>query len=851
MTDLKSFVQIPPRPNVRNRPTHHFSNSNGKVSNDVSSSTMAQQASPSIRFGSVRLLQDAPLGRGAYGQVWKATLGELPCAAKLLHPILMDPTNRALFEQECRFLSEIRHPNVVQYLGVAHDPVTGLPILLMELMDDSLTHFLEQSEQRLPYHVQVNISHDIALALAFLHETRILHRDLSSNNVLLISVGASIRAKVNDFTVNKLTELNLRMTGLTKCPGTPAYMSPEALSDPPVYTEKLDCFQAGVLMIQTITRKFPDPGPAMTRVRDARFPTGWVNVPVPEAERRHNHLSLIPRTHPILPIATDCLKDTDTERLSAQQICHRLSALKEAPQYGQSLEARGGERDGEVQERELLIQQLRQENEEREREVREKEGEIRNLQDELQRTEEEKQRLSRRLDLTNVQIQQTLERRRQVEDQLRDEIHQLRESNTRVLQEKDATIRQNEEKEREVKEKEGEIGNLRDELQRKDATICQLQQSQQFASYTSQVSGPGLQSATANHPTHVLVELTDSSGRLCSLQQNVTAELQAQGKSPAISAAVAVIFPSGYEVSYTAVSRGQHKLHIRVNGREINGSPFTMTVYPDPTQLGHPVRVVTGMNKPYDIAFNSRGEMIVTENGAHKVSVFDIRGKRVRTFGSRGKRPEQMQYPAGIAVDDVDNIYVGNMYKLQKFTSRGKLIKCVGQEGSKEGEFDVIRGLTVHREQVYVCDRNNHRIQVFDLDLNFIRSIGSRGKGRGEFNKPYDVKFDTAGNMYVADFLNDRVQVMDSSGQFIREFGQEGKGKLNKPSALHFADKYVYVSDYWHYRIVVYETSGQFVTSFGRKGQREGEFQYPVCITSCADGFIYVCDWDNNRVQVF
>ena len=255
---------------------------------------MAQQASPAIRFGSVRLLQDAPIGTGAYGQVCKATLGELPCAAKVLHPTLVDPSyprNRALFEQECRFLSEIRHPNIVQYLGVTHDLVTGLPILLMELMDDSLTHFLEQSEERLPYHVQVNISHDIALALAFLHDNRILHRDLSSNNVLLI--GAGIRAKVTDFGMSKLTELNPRMTGLTKCPGTPAYMSPEALLDPPVYTEKLDCFQAGVLMIQTITRKFPDPGPAMTRVRDARFPTGWVNVPIPEAERRHNHLSLI------------------------------------------------------------------------------------------------------------------------------------------------------------------------------------------------------------------------------------------------------------------------------------------------------------------------------------------------------------------------------------------------------------------------------------------------------------------------------------------------------------------------------------------------------------------------------
>ena len=201
------------------------------------------------------------------------------------------------------------------------------------------------------------------------------------------------------------------------------------------------------------------------------------------------------------------------------------------------------------------------------------------------------------------------------------------------------------------------------------------------------------QSATANHPTHVLVELTDSSGRPCSLQQNVTAELQAQGKSPATSAAVAVISPSRYEVSYTAVSRGQHKLHVRVNGREINGSPFnvTVTVYPDLTQLGCPVMVVTGMNEPFGIASNSCGEMIVSEKGTHKVSVFDIRGQRVRTFGSEADRPGKMDHPAGIAIDDLDNIYVGNFYKLQKFTSHGELIKCVSQEGSNEGEFYVIR----------------------------------------------------------------------------------------------------------------------------------------------------------------
>ena len=385
--------------------------------------------------------------------------------------------------------------------------------------------------------------------------------------------------------------------------------------------------------------------------------------------------------------------------------------------------------------------------------------------------------------------------------------------------------------------------------------------SQQSVSYTCQVSGPGLKSATANHPTHVLVELRDSSGRPYSLQQNITAQLELIPQvtptnrsrlSHKTRLTVTMTTPSQYKVSYTAVSRGQHKLHVQVNDREINGSPFTMTVYLDPTQLGRPVRIVTNLYGPCGIAYNSRGEMIVSEWDGHRVSIIDNRGKKIRTVGSRGDdSPDQMIYPRGIAIDDMDNIYVSSSHKLQKFTSNGELIKFAGKQGGKEGEFNVPRGVTLHDNQVYVCDTNNHRIQVVDLNLNFVRSIGSHGKGRGEFNKPYDVKLDTAGNIYIADYKNSRVQVLDNSGHFIRTLGDEGERKLGRPSGLHIADKYVYISDRESNCIVVYETSGQFVTSFGRGGENEGEFDCPFCITSCVDGFIHVCDCGNDRVQIF
>ena len=303
-----------------------------------------------ITFKTIQLLKEETLGIGSYGAVCKAKCDELTCAAKILHPTLFDPVAHQQvdrrnehrlplkrFEQECEFMGAIRHPNIVQYLGTYQDPDTGLPVLLMELMDDSLTHFLESSTQPVPYHIAVNICHDIALALSFLHSNDIVHRDLSSNNVLLIG---NVRAKVTDFGMAQLGELNPRATHLTftMCPGTDVFMPPEAVRDRPVYTEKIDCFSFGVITLQMLSMKFPKPGDRLKTVRtnDPQFPGGEVEVRVPEIERRQNHISQIQENHPLLQIACDCLKDNDGERPSSQQLQERVGVLRESPEYAAS-----------------------------------------------------------------------------------------------------------------------------------------------------------------------------------------------------------------------------------------------------------------------------------------------------------------------------------------------------------------------------------------------------------------------------------------------------------------------------------------------------------------------------------
>ena len=385
-------------------------------------------------FTNVEMFRDQELGHGSYGAVYKAKCDSLPCAAKLIYPVLFasnvpqqaappqgnehrQPMRR--FEAECRFLSQIKHPNIVQYLGVYREPETNVPVLLMELMDESLTHFLESSQNPVLYHIQVNILHDTILALAFLHSNGITHREMSSNNVLLI---AGSRAKVTDFGMSTLTDAAAsHLASMTQCPGTPAYMSPEALDEPPVYSEKLDCFSFGILMIQVITREFPKPKDRF-QTMELAHPTQpsqqyQARVLVPELERRQSHISLIPATHPLRPIALDCIKDRDAQRPTAEQLCETLEQFKSTPLYASSVQP---VRDRELQlttqrqtietnkqqlqHQRVIIQDKDQQLQDKDRQIRDRDQQIQDKDQHQQEQQQENQQLRKMLEVKNQQI---------------------------------------------------------------------------------------------------------------------------------------------------------------------------------------------------------------------------------------------------------------------------------------------------------------------------------------------------------------------------------------------------------------------------------------------------------------
>ena len=288
----------------------------------------------------IELFRDDHLGRGSFGIVCKARCNDLPCAAKLLHPILFernDPISKVTvlkFEQECQFLSALKHPNIVQHLGTYRDPQSQMPVLLMELMDKNLTTLLEKSKKPLSYHTQVNLCTDICLALSYLHSNGIIHRDLSSNNVLLI---ADARAKLSDFGMSRLMSASPNNTSLTQCPGCTPYMAPEALSQPTAYSEKLDSFSFGVLLIQILTRRFPNPGPSSKTVKDPRSPTGNVQMPILEIERRKSDIDLIDPEQPLLAVGLHCLSYSENDRPTAHALCKHFLQVKESSEYKASV----------------------------------------------------------------------------------------------------------------------------------------------------------------------------------------------------------------------------------------------------------------------------------------------------------------------------------------------------------------------------------------------------------------------------------------------------------------------------------------------------------------------------------
>ena len=209
---------------------------------------------------------DRELGRGAYGRVFAVEYNGITCAAKEIHSVLLIDTSpdersriKQSFLQECLQLMHRRfhHPNIVKMLGVYYpNDQAVLPVLVMELMECSLTQLLDRYHN-IPMYVKLSILQDVSRAICYLHTLNppLMHRDLTSNNILLTT---SLVAKVCDSVKMKVVS-PLSSDRMSTAPGTAAFMPPEALVNDPHYGLALDVFSFGCVVCHVITQQWPAP----------------------------------------------------------------------------------------------------------------------------------------------------------------------------------------------------------------------------------------------------------------------------------------------------------------------------------------------------------------------------------------------------------------------------------------------------------------------------------------------------------------------------------------------------------------------------------------------------------------
>ena len=373
-------------------------------------------------------------------------------------------------------------------------------------------------------------------------------------------------------------------------------------------------------------------------------------------------------------------------------------------------------------------------------------------------------------------------------------------------------------------------------------------------------TGKGLEVAKIGETATVVLHICDQKGKACTTPvETLTCELHVYVESEKIDCSVKKTEANGqYEISYVATSRGRHQLHIKVEGIHIKGSPFSITVKLPVQKLGTPFKIISGLKHPWGVAVNQRSEIVVTEKGGDYVSIFSLRGEKLRLFGSYGVGKGQFQCIQGVAVDSDGNILTvdGSNNCIQKFTSAGKFIKKVGTKGTKAMEFSDPMGIAVHtlNKKVYIAELCNHRIQILNPDLTFSSSFGSRGRDDGQFQRPWDVAFDSTGKVYVVDNSNNRIQVFTEDGQFLRKFGNwgSGNGELTSPISICIdSEDVVYVGEDANHRVSVFTCEGKFLISFGTEGTGPGQFACFRGIAVDMNGVVYVCDTYNHRLQLF
>ena len=279
------------------------------------------------------------LGGGSYGTVEELEVDGVKCAGKKIHDALIHPENEGAqrmvdrYYDECKLLSELRHPHIVQFLGVCFVSDSYLPLLVMELLMTSLDNLLENTAN-IPFSIKLSVLQDVSKGLTYLHNRNpvVIHRDLSAQNVLL---NAAMTAKITDMGNSRIVDIppghGQLVRTMTQGPGTQVYMPPEALGSKPKYGPLLDMFSFGHLSLFTAIEIFPKYLLAPTYLDPQ---TNLVKAHT-ELERRAEYIQIFhvkfdSKEHFLIDLIEGCLENDASKRPTAKQALERLGEMRAA-----------------------------------------------------------------------------------------------------------------------------------------------------------------------------------------------------------------------------------------------------------------------------------------------------------------------------------------------------------------------------------------------------------------------------------------------------------------------------------------------------------------------------------------
>ena len=206
------------------------------------------------------ILLEKELGKGAWAGVTVGVFREQRVAVKQIHDLIVDDASLAIMEREIFTMSCLRHPNLLLFIGAVLDHPSKKPLLVTEIMDTSLRNAYEK-RQLTGGGVRLSVLRDTAAGLNYLHchPDKIIHRDVSSANVLLESRGPNKwRAKLSDF-----GSANVSREAVTPHAGSAVYSAPESMvslldDKAPLQTTKMDVYSYGIMVCEVMTGQFPN-----------------------------------------------------------------------------------------------------------------------------------------------------------------------------------------------------------------------------------------------------------------------------------------------------------------------------------------------------------------------------------------------------------------------------------------------------------------------------------------------------------------------------------------------------------------------------------------------------------------